>query len=59
MSTTVKIPLLGIETSVSKNASIEEIIQAVSEASVGFCIAATKYGMGIENELIAVQEDKE
>jgi hypothetical protein len=57
MSSTIKIPLLGMETNVSKDASIEEIIEAVTEATIVFCIASTKYGMGIENELIAIEKD--
>ena len=53
----LKIPLLGIETNVSKTPSIEEIIQAVSEASVAFCIASDEYGRGIKKELEAVEEE--
>jgi 2-hydroxy-3-keto-5-methylthiopentenyl-1-phosphate phosphatase len=52
----LKIPLLGIETNVSKDPSIEEIIQAVSEASVSFCIASDGYGSGIREELEAVED---
>jgi len=46
-----------METNVSKDTSIEEIIEAVTEATIVFCIASTKYGMGIENELIAIEKD--
>ena len=53
----LRIPLLGIETNVSENPSIEEITQAVSETTVAFCIAANEYGNGIQKELEAVEEE--
>lgn len=58
MGQEITIPLLGISTWVSNSANENEIIEAVNEASIAFCIASTKYGMGIENELIAVEKDK-
>ena len=58
MGQEITIPLLGISTWVSNSANENEIIEAVNEASIAFCKASTKYGMGIENELIAVEKDK-
>ncbi len=57
MSKSIKIPLLGIETNVNNDASEKEIIEAVSEASVAFCIASTEEGKGIKKELELVNQD--
>jgi hypothetical protein len=57
MSRTIKIPLLGIETNVNKDATEKDIIEAVSEASVAFCIASTEDGQGIKKELELVNQD--
>ena len=57
MSKSIKIPLFGIETNVSEDATEKEIIEAVSEASVAFCIASTEYGQGIKKELELVNQD--
>lgn len=59
MSRTIKIPLLGIETNVSKEASEKEIIEAVAEATAAFCIAATEEGKGIKEELELVNPNFE
>ena len=55
MTRTIKIPLLGVETCVSTDATETEIIDAVSEAAVAFCIAAQRHGQGIEKELELVE----
>jgi hypothetical protein len=56
MANIIKIPLLGIETVTDEN-SIEDIIKAVSEASVCFCIQAEKHGLGIEKEIELINEN--
>lgn len=58
MGRVIKIPMLGIETNVSSEANENEIIQAVAEASVAFCIASTEHGDGIKNELKKVEDDE-
>ncbi len=47
----VKLPLLGIET-IAKNEKDAE--KAIEEAIASFCIAADKFGQGIEKELQAL-----
>ncbi len=54
----IEIPLIGLTTWVSDKATESEIIEAVSEASVAFCIASVKYGKGIEKEMEFVKEEK-
>ena len=54
----IKIPLLGIET-VANIDSVDDIIQAVTEASVAFCIAAEEHGQGIKKELKLVNNKSE
>lgn len=55
----IKIPLLGIETNVSDDATEQEIIEAVSEASVAFCVATASEGRSILAELKNVRKDDE
>lgn len=47
----IEIPLIGLTTWVSDTATEKEIIEAVSEASVAFCLASVRHGEGIEKEL--------
>ena len=56
MQNIIKIPLLGIET-VADTDSIEDIIKAVSEASVAFCIMAESHGAGITKEIELVDKN--
>ena len=56
MAREIKIPLLGISTLVSEGATETEIIEAVSEASVAFCIISEEHGRGIIRELELVEE---
>jgi hypothetical protein len=57
MAREIKIPLLGISTLVSEGATETEIIEAVSEASIAFCINSEEQGRGIIRELELVEED--
>ena len=57
MAREIKIPLLGISTLVSEGATETEIIEAVSEASIAFCISSEEHGRGIIRELELVEED--
>jgi hypothetical protein len=57
MAREIKIPLLGISTLVSEGATETEIIEAVSEASIAFCINSEEHGRGIIRELELVEED--
>ncbi len=60
MAREIEIPLIALSTVVSDKATESEIIQAVSEASVAFCLASVKHGKGIEKELeYAEKEIKE
>lgn len=56
MQNIIKIPLLGIET-VADTDSVEDIIKAVSEASVAFCIMAESHGEGITKEIELVDKN--
>ena len=56
MENIIKIPLLGIET-IANTDSIEDIIKAVSEASVLFCINAEKFGAGIVKEIELIDKN--
>jgi hypothetical protein len=51
MAREIKIPLIGATTWVNDDATENEIVKAVSEATIGFCIASVKQGNGIEKEL--------
>jgi hypothetical protein len=51
MAKEIKIPLIGGTTWVNDNATENEIITAVSEATIAFCIISIKNGNGIEAEL--------
>lgn len=61
MSRTIKIPILGIETQIDDSGTIDDVIkdtvEAVSEASILFCISANTRGEGIVKELSYVQQD--
>lgn len=58
MSRIIKIPLIDLETNVSNDASELEIIEAVSEATVIFCINASEDGEGIRDELKVIEDKK-
>jgi hypothetical protein len=55
----IEIPLIGLTTWVSDKASESEIIEAVSEAAVLFCIASEKHGKGTTKELGLIKKEKE
>jgi hypothetical protein len=59
MSREIEIPLIDLTTWVSDKASESEIIEAVSEAAVLFCIASEKHGKGITKELELIKKEKE
>jgi hypothetical protein len=53
------IPQIGSSTIVPINATEQEIIDAVSELTILFCISCTKFGNGIEKELEELENDKD
>lgn len=58
MSREIEMPLIGLTTWVSDKATESEIIEAVSEAAVAFCIASEKHDKGIENEIELIKEEE-
>ena len=52
------VPILDIET-FAKEGDVEDEKRAIVEAVVSFCIAAEKFGLGIEEEIKRIKEKEE